>query len=177
MMNDTYEKILTKYGGTMITKDDFAKLLSFDLDILNKQTEGLTQQDSLLQPQPGGNCLNWVMGHLVVNLLDILEVLGGAAPSSLPDIAHYGYGSEPVLCDEPGVIELSALIDAYALLTKTITDRLDQMSETDFDEEIEFWQDQSRRGYVAFFYFFHNTYHIGQLEQLRNLAGRTEKVI
>jgi hypothetical protein len=161
----------------MITKDDFAKMLSGELDILRRQTEGLTHQESLLQPQPGGNCLNWVMGHLVVNLLDILKVLDGVMPSGLPDLAHYGFGSEPVHGDEPGVIELPVLVDAYALLTKTITDRLAQMSEADFDEEIEFWQGQSRRGYVAFFYFFHNTYHIGQLEQLRNLAGKTEKVI
>jgi hypothetical protein len=144
---------------------------------LAEQTEGLTHQESLLQPQPGGNCLNWVMGHLVVNLVDILKVLDGVMPSGLPDLAHYGFGSEPVHGDEPGVIELPVLVDAYALLTKTITDRLAQMSEADFDEEIEFWQGQSRRGYVAFFYFFHNTYHIGQLEQLRNLAGKTEKVI
>ena len=161
----------------MITKDDFAKMLSGELDILSRQTEGLTHQESLLQPQPGGNCLNWVMGHLVVNLLDILKALGGVAPSNLPELDHYGFGSEPVRGNEPGVIELPVLVDAYALLTKTITDRLAQMSETDFDQQIEFWQGQSRRGYVAFFYFFHNTYHIGQLEQLRNLAGRTEKVI
>lgn len=161
----------------MITKDDFAKMLSSELDILIKQTAGLAHEEGLLQPQPGGNCLNWVMGHLVVNLVDILNVLDGVAPFGLPDLAHYGYGSEPVICDETGVIKLQVLIDAYALLTKVITDRLALMSEADFDEEIEFWQGQSRRGYIAFFYFFHNTYHIGQLEQLRNLAGRTEKVI
>jgi hypothetical protein len=161
----------------MITKDEFAKMLTGELDILLKQTDDLTHQESLLQPEPGGNCLNWVMGHLVINLLDILKALGGAASISLPELDHYGFGSEPVHGDEAGVIELSVLVDAYALLTKTITDRLAQMSETDFDQQIEFWQGQSRRGYVAFFYFFHNTYHIGQLEQLRNLAGRTEKVI
>jgi hypothetical protein len=161
----------------MITKDEFAKMLSHELDILSSQTECLTHQESLLQPQPGGNCLNWVMGHLVGNLVTILSVLGCVAPSGLPDLEHYGFGSEPVHGDEPGVIDLHVLIDAYEMLTKTITDQLAQMTEADFDEEIEFWQGQSRRGYIAFFYFFHNTYHIGQLEQLRNLAGRTEKVI
>ena len=75
------------------------------------------------------------------------------------------------------MLDLHELINLYGLLTKTITHRLDKMSESDFDEEIEFWQGQSRRGFVALFYFFHNTYHIGQLEQLRNLAGKTEKVI
>jgi hypothetical protein len=161
----------------MITKDEFAYMLSWEQDILIKQLEGLTHTDSLLQPHPGGNCLNWVMGHLVGNLVIILSVLGCDPPTGLPDLAHYRYGSEPVHCDEPGVIELSALIDAYRLLTKTITDQLAQMTEADFDDEIEFWQDQTRRGYVAFFFFFHNTYHLGQLEQLRNLAGKTEKVI
>jgi hypothetical protein len=161
----------------MITKDDFAIMLSHELDILLKQTEGLTHEESLLQPQPKGNCLNWVMGHLVDNLVIILSVLGGDPPSGLPDLEHYGYDSKPVLCDDAGVLDLHVLIKTYALLTKTITDRLAKMSETEFDDEIEFWQGQSRRGYIAFFYFFHNTYHIGQLEQLRNLAGRTEKVI
>jgi hypothetical protein len=167
----------TLSGGTVITKDEFARLLSHELDILSRQTEGLTHHESLLQPQPGGNCLNWIIGHLVGNLVIILSVLAGDPPSGLPDLEHYGYGSEPVPCDEPGVIELPVLIDAYALLTKTISERLAQMTEADFNDEIDFWQSQSRRGYVAFFYFFHNTYHIGQLEQLRNLAGKTEKVI
>jgi len=161
----------------MITKDDFTKMLSHELDILSSQTEGLTHEEGLLQPQPGGNCLNWVIGHLVGNLVITLSVLGGDPPSGLPDLEHYGYESKPVLCDEAGVLDLHVLINAYALLTKTISERLAQMSEADFDEEIEFWQGQSRLGYIAFFYFFHNTYHIGQLEQLRNLAGRTEKVI
>ena len=72
----------------MITKDEFTKLLSHELDILNRQTEGLTHQESLLQPQPGGNCLNWVVGHLVGNLVIILSVLAGDPPSGLPDLEH-----------------------------------------------------------------------------------------
>lgn len=161
----------------MITKEDFSKLLVADLEILRQQTADLSQADSLLQPQPDGNCLNWVVGHLVVNLVDMLEVLGSAPPIGPPSLDHYGYGSEPIRCDAPGVIELEVLIDTYAQLTARITDHIAQMMDADFDEEIDFWQGDSRRGYVAFFYFFHNSYHLGQLEQLRNLAGKTEKVI
>ena len=161
----------------MIHIDDFAKMLSGELEILRQQTADLTQEDSLLQPQPGGNCLNWVMGHLVENLVEILRILGGELPANLPDLAHYGFGSEPIRGEEDRVVAMPVLVDSYALLTQEITDRLAQMSEADFEEEIDFWQGKSRRGYVAFFYFFHNTYHLGQLEQLRNLAGKTEKVI
>jgi hypothetical protein len=161
----------------MIQIDDFSKMPSGEMEILKQQTAGLTTKDSLLQPQPGGNCLNWVMGHLVVNLVEILEVLEVDLSEDLPDLTRYRIGSEPIRGEEVGVLALDNLVDLYEQLTNKIVDRLSQMNEAEFEEEIDFWQGKSRRGYVAFFYFFHNTFHLGQLEYLRNLAGKTEKVI
>ncbi|MFN2304300.1 MAG: DinB family protein [Anaerolineales bacterium] len=161
----------------MIHIEDYAKMLSGELEIVKQQTADLTHADSLLQPQPGGNCLNWVMGHLVVNLAEILRVIGGQVPESLPDLNHYGHGSEPIKGEEEGVLPLLVLLETYNLLTTAVNDRLSEMNDDDFEEEIDFWQGKTRRGYVAFFYFFHNSYHVGQLEQFRNLAGKTEKVI
>ena len=161
----------------MITKEEFAHMLTFEHDLLLRQLEDISHEESLLQPQPGGNCLNWIMGHLVQTQVDILKAIGGKAPTDLPDLARYRIGSEPITCDGDDVIRLQQLTDTYTLLSGLITDRLDHISEADFDEEIDFWQGKRRRGYIAFFYFFHNSYHLGQLEQLRNLTGRTEKVI
>jgi hypothetical protein len=161
----------------MINIDDFAKMLTGEQEIVRQQTEGLTHADSLIQPQIGGNCLNWVMGHLVDNLVQILNIIQGQLPEDLPNLDRYIRNSEPIRGKEDGVLPLHILVETYNQLTKTIAKRLEQMTETDFEEEIEFWQSQTRLGYVAFFYFFHNTYHLGQLEQFRNLAGRTEKVI
>jgi len=117
------------------------------------------------------------MGHLVVNLVEILDVLEEEPPEDLPDLRRYRIGSEPILGEGKGVLPLQVLIETYGMLTERIITRLALMTEADFEEEIDFWQGKSRRGYVAFFYFFHNTYHLGQLEFLRNLAGKTEKVI
>ncbi len=161
----------------MIRIADYSKMLTGELEILKSQTAALTHKDSLLQPEPGGNCLNWVMGHLAVNLVEILGILGGESPEDLPDLSRYRIGSEPIRGEEDGVLSLQKLIETYTLLNNSVVNRLDQMSEDDFEEEIDFWQGKTRRGYVAFFYFFHNTYHLGQLEFLRNLAGKTEKVI
>lgn len=161
----------------MIHIEDFSKMLSGELEILRSQTADLSHEESLLQPQPGGNCLNWVLGHLAVNLLEILAVLQGELPDNMPDLTRYRIGTEPIRSKEVGVLSLEDLIQTYTLLNNRIIARLEQMSDDDFEEEIDFWQGKSRRGYVAFFYFFHNTYHLGQLEFLRNLAGKTEKVI
>ena len=161
----------------MIHIDDFSKMLQGEAEILCEQTAGLSHADSLRQPHPGGNCLNWVLGHLVGNLVEILNVIDGELPADLIDLTNYQRNSEPIRGKAEGVHQLQVLVDSYQQLTKVIINRLAQMNEVEFDEEIEFWQGKKRRGYVAFFYFFHNTYHIGQLEQLRNLAGKTEKVI
>ena len=117
------------------------------------------------------------MGHLVKYLGEILKVLGGQLPDDLPDLLIYGYGSKPIREDHPGVQPLADLLKAFEQLTRLITDQLAAMSEPDFDAEVDFWQGKVRLGYNALFYFFHHSYHIGQLEQLRNLAGKTGKVI
>jgi hypothetical protein len=161
----------------MINIEDFAKMLEGEHAIMRQQTADLSHADSLLQPQPGGNCLNWVMGHLAVNLVEILGVLDEKLPQNLPDLTRYRIGSEPIRGEEEGVLSLQQLIDTYTELNNQVVNRLEIMSDADFEEEIEFWQGKMRRGYVAFFYFFHHTYHLGQLEYLRNLAGKTEKVI
>ena len=161
----------------MITKDDYANVIAMEHGILIKQIEDLTHEDSLIQPQPGGNCMNWVMGHLVGALVYIMDVLGAEPPPGIPDLAHYGHASEPVECDGPGVVNFHELVDTYGLLTNAITERLAQMSAADFDEEIDSFFGKVRRGHAALFYFFHKAYHIGQLEQLRNLAGKTDKVL
>ena len=33
--------------------------------VMRLNVEGISYEESLIQPQPAGNCLNWVIGHLV----------------------------------------------------------------------------------------------------------------
>lgn len=161
----------------MIQIQDYTKMIKNENAMLLQQVEGLSHADSLIQPQPGGNCLNWVLGHLAENMQNILGMLDAPHPAGIPDYKRYGYGSEPVTADAPDVVRLETIVAHYGLLSDAICGRLEQMSEAQFEEEIEMWQGKKTRGWAAFFLFFHNTYHLGQLEQLRNLAGRTEKVI
>jgi hypothetical protein len=161
----------------MIQIQDYTKMIKNEHEMLLQQVEGLSHADSLIQPQPSGNCLNWVMGHLAGNLQIILDVLDAPHPSDVPDYKRYGYGSKPVTGDAPDVVRLETIVAHYGLLSDAICARLELMNEEQFEEEIENFMGKVTRGWASFFFFFHNTYHIGQLEQLRNLAGRTEKII
>lgn len=161
----------------MIEIKDFAKMMDVELNIVQSQTEGLSHSDSLVQPQPGGNCMNWVLGHLCDSMVTLLEVLGGEKPSGLDAFKQYGYRSKPVLGDSEGVVQLPTLVKAFGTLTEATKARLADMNEQDFEQEIELWSGKVTRGYAALFNFFHISYHVGQLEFGRNLAGKTEKVI
>ena len=43
--------------------------------VVRLNVEGISHEDSLIQPQPAGNCLNWVIGHLVVAYQLVLPLL------------------------------------------------------------------------------------------------------
>jgi hypothetical protein len=44
--------------------------------VVRLNAEGISQKDSLIQPPPAGNCLNWVIGHLVVAYQSAFPLLG-----------------------------------------------------------------------------------------------------
>lgn len=162
----------------MIRVAEYANMLNRELEIIHQQTEGLTDQDTLIQPPRGGNCMAWVLGHIADGMTTILTILGGALPEGLPILSRYQRGSEPILGAEPGLVPLDKLLEGIDKLNQAIQSQLAGMTEADFDEEITLFGNQkARRGWGAFFMFFHHTYHIGQLEVLRNLAGKTEKII
>ena len=59
----------------MLTSQQLSDAFARNIMLLNRQAAGLSQADSLLQPPVRGNCLNWVLGHLVDNRNTILALV------------------------------------------------------------------------------------------------------
>jgi hypothetical protein len=161
----------------MIHVTDFIKMLSIENSLIQTQTAGLNQADTLIQPAPSGNCMNWVLGHTLENQIELLTTLGGESPLAGATLAVYGRESEPVRADGPGVLPLETLLDGHARLHAALAARLAEMTDADFDREVRLGERVMSLGWRVFFLHFHYTYHIGQLELLRQLAGKTEKLI
>ncbi len=161
----------------MITIQDFLRMLSNEQNVIKMQTQGLTQADALVQPQPGGNCMNWVLGHTLDNQVTLLKLLGGEPPIQDPELAIYQRESAPIRSDGPGVLPLERLLEYHNQVQERLAARLADMDDADFAKEIQFRDRTTTLGWRVFFLHFHYTYHIGQLELLRQLAGKTEKVI
>ena len=162
----------------MITISEYARMLEGEQDIIHLQTEGLSNAELLVQPPNGGNCMEWVLGHIADGLATILRVLDALPPENLPDLSRYQRGAEPILGPEAGLLGRAGLLEALDMLHSAAQTRLAELGEEAFDQEIIIFGDHAqRRGWWALFFLFHHSYHVGQLEILRNIAGRTEKII
>lgn len=160
----------------VLTAQEFADAFASNARVIARQAAGLTHADSLLQPPVRGNCLNWVLGHIAIHRDYILEALGeekilGAAP-----IARYDRGSAPILGEEAGVLPLDTLLAAIDEAQKHIAAALARATADSLAREAP----KSEPATVArqvFFLYWHETYHTGQTEFLRQLAGTNDKVI
>jgi hypothetical protein len=161
----------------MITIADLTKLLSMINNIIKQQTAGLTQADTLLQPQPSGNCMNWVLGHALINQIILLQLLEVESPIDEAELAAYTTDSMPIAGEGSGVLPLERLLEYHDLVHQLMLTRLGEMSDADFERQVESNDRTFSLGWRVFFRQFHLTYHVGQLELLRQMAGKTEKII
>ncbi|MGC4191768.1 MAG: DinB family protein [Thermomicrobiales bacterium] len=144
--------------------------------VLGRQVAGLTHADSLLQPQPRGNCLNWVVGHMAASREGMLGVLDEDAVFGMNALVHYVRGSEPILADGDGVLPLADLLSGFnaqqerlaraiaAASPETLAHPSPGMEGMSVIEELQFLA-------------WHETYHLGQTDFLRQLSGVDDCVI
>ena len=144
--------------------------------VIKEQVDGLTHEDSLLQLPFRGNCLNWVLGHIVVHRDKMLTVLGEEPVWTEEQSVLYGRESEPIT--ESNNEKAMPLVEIMAAFEKS-HERLIAVLEGATPEELEIIPEGSKNTIskrLAFLYF-HEAYHTGQTEFLRQLAGKNDKVI
>ncbi len=147
-----------------------AEAFAWNVRILRRQVDGLTHADSLLQPAVRGNCLNWVLGHIATHRDDILEALGQGRIHDEATKARYHHGSAPILADGEGVLPLDTLLAAIETAQERIAAALGRVTVEDLAEDAP-TSEPTPVGEEVFFLYWHDTYHVGQTEYLRQLAG------
>jgi uncharacterized damage-inducible protein DinB len=160
----------------MISQKDLAKAFARNTNIIKSQAKDLTQADSLIQPPFRGNCLNWVLGHLVSNHDDILEILGEPRLYK-GQLERYQRESDPLTREDEGTIQLEKLVEWYESGQVKISEWLENADDAALSCEVISGERKSTVAQRVFFYYFHETYHVGQTELLRQLAGKNDKVI
>ena len=135
--------------------------------------DGLTQEDSLIQPKPAGNCLNWVVGHLLCVYDQMLPLLGQASVMQPGALKRYERGSAPIKSASEAM-ELSYLLTGIEEAVARMDAGLQGLSEETMDSPAPFsptGRPETVRSLVSLI-LFHQAYHTGQAGMLRRLAGK-----
>jgi hypothetical protein len=143
--------------------------------VIVKQTEGLTHADSLMQLPFRSNCLNWVLGHIMVYRDKVLELLGEASILSESEARLYKRESTPIT-DSDSSVRLEKLLKGLEQSQERLLAGLKIVTPDTMDERVDEGKEQTVRERIEFLQW-HETYHVGQLEILRQLAGKNDSII
>jgi hypothetical protein len=149
-----------------------------NIRVLKMQTQGLTHEQSLTKLPFRGNCMNWIVGHLVNNRNNVLRLLGASELIEEIDLKPYQRESDPLGPESEGILGLDTLLDLLDHAQDHIARLLEEIPEQDLQSKIAFFGNTEMT--VAewlLFFLFHDTYHTGQTEILRQAAGMDDKVI
>jgi uncharacterized damage-inducible protein DinB len=140
---------------------------------LHRNVGDLTHDESLQSPQPGGNCLNWVVGHLNFVNEQLLVLLGQPAVLGEAALARYQRGT-PELHDATEALPLEKLLIAWDAQWARIDAGLAALPPEKLDAPAPYSprnKADETVGSLLATLLFHQAYHTGQTGVLRRIAG------
>ena len=137
--------------------------------VLMRVARDLTHEESLFQPPPGGNCANWILGHLVASRDDALRLLRAEPVWSQETTAPYLRGSQP-MAGASGAVSFDQILAAFDLSQERLLARLGPA--TDAELAAPSGVGEATTGWMLNFLHFHEAYHTGQIGLLRRLMGK-----
>ena len=145
--------------------------------IIEAQIEGLTHETALTQSPFNVNCMNWVLGHIDDGRDDLLEILGRSRLMDEAAAARYRRESDPITQDGPDVLPLDVLLALLSRGQRELSAALGSLTPEQLEADLERGGRTSAIAEWAQFFYFHDTYHTGQTELLRQMSGKSDKVI
>ena len=161
----------------MITKDQLAEDYAQNLRLIEMQTAGLSHADSLIQTLYNINCLNWVLGHIAVGRDSVLQEVGEEPLLSEAETNRYKTESDPITEDGEHVIQLKRLLEILTTGQMRINSGLSRLNEDELLREVRVGERRVPLGVRLHGFYFHDTYHTGQTDLLRQIAGTNDKII
>jgi hypothetical protein len=165
----------TAGSAAPISAKTLGMLFEFTFNVARANVEGFSHEDSLRQP-PTGNCLNWILGHIVATRQHTLGLIGIAPIWSQEETERYDRArGEPVLGDGPGVLRFDRIRADHERtqeLLRAAWKELDagRLSAPMPPDRNPFQLDTVGDMLAAF--TFHEAYHAGQCGVLRRILGK-----
>jgi uncharacterized damage-inducible protein DinB len=157
--------------NTKTTSTDALKMLfGTNYQVLKKNLQDVTHEESLRQPEGGGNCLNWVLGHIVATRNVVLEMLQQEPVWSKEVVDSYKRGSAPIR-DDSYAQPLDKIVADLDRTQDRLVAGLTEASEVQLSAPSAEKAPGDTVGETLFILQFHEAYHAGQTGLLRRMAG------
>jgi uncharacterized damage-inducible protein DinB len=139
----------------------------------------LDHADSLLQPPVNGNCINWILGHIVCYRNYTMTVCALEAVVTAEVADRYARDSAPVTGAGTDVADFAQLVAAYTHSHAQLLAYLQTVDEVTLSEVVSAAGFTLPRGELLTSFMRHESYHAGQFELLRSwvLAQRAERAV
>jgi uncharacterized damage-inducible protein DinB len=142
--------------------------------VIRMNTQDITHDESLVQPQPAGNCLNWVLGHLLCVYNEMLPLVNQQPIMERETLKRYKRGAAP-LTNPSDALPFSEILSGLDQAAQRLETGISALS----PEQLEAKAPMSPRNdpnetvrSLLTLVSFHQAYHAGQLGLLRRLVGK-----
>jgi hypothetical protein len=137
--------------------------------LIGKLVDGLSNDDSLVQPPFEANCLNWVLGHILAGRNEALSYLAAEPIWDEAEAARYKTGSPPITRADQA-LPFERLLNDFEESQRRLVAALEDTSAEQLATVVDTRFGERPVGQHIDGLHWHETYHTGQLEILRALA-------
>lgn len=146
---------------------DWLTVLERNLAVVQRMADGISQQQSLMQPLDGGSSFNWLLGHMVVSRDQILGLLGGEALAVPEVLQRYARGSRPPVGED--AVPFERLLELFAAQGTALEAAIANVDAATLEAARA--TGSSSVGEFVGFLVWHEAYHTGQAVFYRRAAG------
>ena len=121
--------------------------------------------------------MNWVLGHIAVSRDRVLRLVGEEHLLTEAEFDRYKTESNPIEGDGDDVIKLERLLEVLSTGQERINTGFSRLTDKQLAELIQVGKRQVPLGVRLHGFYFHDTYHTGQTDLLRQVAGTNDKIV
>ena len=137
-------------------------------EALFRNLEGISHEESLVQPMPAGNTINWILGHILATRNPLHQLLG--VEQAWPAELAYRYtGLDGAGWTPDAAVALRTIAAELARSQQQVMAAFDEMSSHTLARRAN---DGRTVAEVFGFFHFHEAYHTGQIALVRRIVGR-----
>lgn len=139
-----------------------------------KFAEGLSQEEALFRPYDAVNNFLWNLGHATTVRNTIIKILNPTAQLEVYENERELFGKDSVLKANDAYPALAFILEHFVkrgeqinALTETVSDEYLQQ-----ESPIKIGPDPRTNAELLWFFYNHETEHLGEMKILKNLANR-----